>query len=63
MGVDPDEDLIAEVDEEMGNQSASQIGHGHIEVDEDEEHTHLGQNFRDSIIGAMWTNYLSYHSR
>ena len=63
MGVDPDEDLIAEVDEEIGNQSASQTGHGHIEVDEDEEHSHLGQNFRNSILGAMWTNYLSYHSR
>lgn len=50
IGVDTDEDLIVEVDEEIDNQSASQADHRHLEVDEDEEHTRLGQIFRNSRL-------------
>ncbi|XP_058734266.1 uncharacterized protein LOC131605995 [Vicia villosa] len=60
MEVDPDEDLIAEVDEEIGNQSAPQANHGHLEVDEDEQNTHLGQIFRNSMINAMWNDYITH---
>lgn len=58
MAVDPDEELIAEVDEEIGNQNAPQNNHG-LGDDEEEEHTHLGENLRNSIADAMWRDYTS----
>lgn len=58
MMVDPDEELVAEVDEEIDSQSVSQQ-HGHVLIDDDEEHTHLGENLRNSIADAMWRDYTS----
>ena len=58
MMVDPDEDLVAEVDEEINSQTTPQHVHDLAE-DEDEEHTHLGENFRNSIVKAMWRDYIS----
>lgn len=53
MVVDPNEDLIAEMDEEIGNQSAPQ----NDRALEDEEHANLGENLRKSITDAVWRNY------
>ena len=58
MMTDPEEELIAEVDEEIANQSVSeQHGDDHIEEDGDEEHTRLEENLRNSIADAMWRAY------
>lgn len=57
MMVDPDEELLVEVDEEIGNQSAPQNVDAHLGDNENEEHTHLGENLRNSIADAMWTDY------
>ncbi|XP_061364524.1 protein ANTAGONIST OF LIKE HETEROCHROMATIN PROTEIN 1-like [Gastrolobium bilobum] len=58
MMVDPDEELVAEVDEEISEQSVSeQHGDIHIDEDEDEEHTRLGEILRNSIADAMWRAY------
>ncbi|XP_061359901.1 uncharacterized protein LOC133303945 [Gastrolobium bilobum] len=60
MMVDPDEELVAEVDEEIFDQRVSeQHGDIHIDEDEDEEHTRLGENLRNSIADAMWRAYRS----
>ena len=54
MGVDRDESLIAEVDEE--------VLHSHRECvaptpKEDNENARQGDIVRDSIVSAMWQNY------
>ena len=54
MGVDRDESLIAEVDEE--------VLHSHRECvaptpKEDNENARQGDIIRDSIVSAMWQNY------
>ncbi|KAF7840320.1 putative nuclease HARBI1 isoform X1 [Senna tora] len=54
---DPDEELIAEVDEELANQSPSQ--HRNILRDDDDEYARLGENLRDSIATTMWRDYSS----
>ncbi|KAI9086609.1 hypothetical protein K1719_031470 [Acacia pycnantha] len=60
MMTDPEEELVAEVDEEIANQSVSeQHGDDHIEEDENEEHTRLGENLRNSTADAMWRAYRS----
>ena len=55
MGVDPDESLIAKVDEE--------VLHSHYErvaptSREDDENARQGDILRDSIASAMWQNYV-----
>ena len=55
MGVDPDESLIAKVDEE--------VLHSHYErvaptPREDDEDARQGDIIRDSITSAMWQNYI-----
>ncbi|KAI9087223.1 hypothetical protein K1719_030858 [Acacia pycnantha] len=60
MMTDHEEELVAEVDEEIANQSVSeQHGDDHIEEDENEEHTRLGENLRNSTADAMWRAYRS----
>ncbi|KAI9094511.1 hypothetical protein K1719_026631 [Acacia pycnantha] len=57
---DHEEELVLEVDEEIANQSVSeQHGDDHIEEDENEEHTRLGENLRNSTADAMWRAYRS----
>ena len=55
MGVDPDESLIAEVNEK--------VLHSHHErvtptPREDDEDARQGDIIRDSIVSAMWQNYV-----
>ncbi|GLT84750.1 hypothetical protein SLE2022_029650 [Rubroshorea leprosula] len=54
MGVDPDEDLIAEVDMELRNQENSQQTRTSREEEED---ANRGEMLRDVIAADMWHNY------
>ncbi|GLT95454.1 hypothetical protein SLE2022_131350 [Rubroshorea leprosula] len=54
MGVDPDEDLIAEVDMELRNQDNSQQAYTSREEEEDATR---GEMLRDVIAVDMWHNY------
>ncbi|XP_019418428.1 PREDICTED: uncharacterized protein LOC109329214 [Lupinus angustifolius] len=58
--VDPvdDKELLDEVDEEISYRSVVQCDGASIN-DNDEEHTHLGENLRNSIAATMWTDYQS----
>ncbi|KAL0002423.1 hypothetical protein SO802_016204 [Lithocarpus litseifolius] len=55
MGVDPDESLIAEVDEEVLH---SHYGRVAPTPREDDEDTRQGDIIRDSIASTMWQNYV-----
>ena len=55
MGVDLDENLIAEVDHEITNQSNHQQEHD-VERDDNVE-VARGELIRDSIAAAMWLDY------
>ena len=54
---DLDEELLVEVDEEIGNQSVPQNVHNNFGDNDNEEHTRLGENLRNSIADAMWRDY------
>ncbi|XP_019431499.1 PREDICTED: putative nuclease HARBI1 [Lupinus angustifolius] len=60
VGLDPveDKELLAEVDVEIYCESVAQYD-GALTNDNDEEHTRLGENLRNSIAAAMWTDYQS----
>lgn len=58
MVVDPDEDLINEVDEEIDNQNAPQNERA-LGNDEVEDNARSGENLRNSITSAMWRDYTS----
>ena len=55
MGVDPDESLIAEVDEEVSHSHRERVGPTPREDDED---ARQGDIIRDSIALALWQNYV-----
>ena len=55
MGVDPDESLIAEVDEEVLHSHRERVG---LTPREDDEDARQGDIIRDSIASAMWQNYV-----
>ena len=55
MGVDPDESLIAEVDEEVLHSHCERVG---LTPREDDEDARQGDIIRDSIALAMWQNYV-----
>ena len=55
MGVDLDEQILAEVDAEILNTSAPQDYSSSIE---DGEETRKGEFIRDSIDASMWVDYI-----
>ena len=55
MGVDPDENLIAEVDEDVFHSLHERVAPTPREDDED---ARQGDIIRDSIALAMWQNYV-----
>nr|XP_023876605.1 putative nuclease HARBI1 [Quercus suber] len=55
MGVDPDESLIAEVDEEVLHSHRECVA---LNPREDDEDARQGDIIRDSIASAMWQNYV-----
>ena len=55
MGVDPDESLIAEVDEEVLHSHRECVA---LTLREDDEDARQGDIIRDSIALAMWQNYV-----
>ncbi|XP_048501562.1 uncharacterized protein LOC125497893 [Beta vulgaris subsp. vulgaris] len=55
MAIDPDEELIAEVDRELSNRSA-RIRRNNVGDDDSEE----GKIIRDNIAAEMWNNYTQY---
>lgn len=55
MGLDPDQNLIAEVHRELTNQRGSQEGHQARR--EDNNDTARGEQIRDNIAASMWLNY------
>nr|POF00749.1 glutathione s-transferase zeta class [Quercus suber] len=59
MGVDPDESLIAEVDEEVLHSHREHVASTPREDDED---ARQGDIIRDSIATAMWQNYVQINS-
>ena len=55
MGVDPNESLIAEVDEEVLHSHRERVS---LTPREDDEDARQGDIIRDSIASAMWQNYV-----
>ena len=55
MDVDPNESLIAEVDEEVLHSHCERVG---PTLREDDENARQGDIIRDSIASAMWQNYV-----
>ena len=55
MGVNPDESLIAEVDEEVFHSHHERVAPTPREDDND---VRQGDIIRDSIVLAMWQNYV-----
>ena len=55
MGVDPDESLIAEIDEKVLHSHCERVASTPREDDED---ARQGDIIRDSIALAMWQNYV-----
>ena len=56
MGVDPYEELIAEVDAELAN--SSDPNETHYSTRDDTDETSKGEKIRDSIAASMWTDYI-----
>lgn len=59
MSIDPDEDLIAEVDAELANQNVSQDNYQGRRSDSEE--VVQGELLRDSLANQMWTDYQNGH--
>lgn len=54
MGVDPDDRILAEVDQELANAEPEEIPSDRFMTDECEE----GSNLRANIAAQMWNDYV-----
>ncbi len=56
MSVDPDEELIAEVDAEIVNENRDEVSHHTQSTSDDDEIQ--GKAIRDAIAAHMWSDYI-----